>query len=174
MAHEADSDGAPQQNVIGNRSHLAQASPIHTTAAGAAEHGHGILRSVRPHPHTTATTHQISPDLQPTCGRTPPRAEAKSLAAHPSRSPLPQPPTPNFIPLARRCPHFYSSPRLELHRARPHHRSRRAPLGLPPQFSPFFLTLSQGLPDGLITVCHGLCLLGCFHSDRFAAESVTI
>ena len=99
--------------------------------------------SVHPHPRTTATTHQISPDLQPTCGRTPPRAEAKSLAAsisvslsevHHACSPLPQP--------------FLFPPRASNSTGRsPTTRSRRAALCLPPQFSPS--VRSQRLLDGL-------------------------
>jgi hypothetical protein len=91
-----------------------------------------------PHPRPPLSTaappppprpRQISPDLRPHVDGL--RRELKQRAWHyPSRSPrsttlalrFPSP-TAIFIPLARRCPHFYSSPRLEPHHGT--HSSRR-------------------------------------------------
>jgi hypothetical protein len=133
MAHEVDRDGAPRTKRSSETDHI---SPRHHTAAGLheqqrAEHGHGrpqrkvsFGRFSSPSPATpihrcTATPTPPTPDFarsQATCGRAPPRAEAKSLAlsvslseVHHARSPLPQPHR-HFYPTCSALPPFLFLP----------------------------------------------------------------
>lgn len=137
MAHEVDRDGAPRTKRSSETDHI---SPRHHTAAGLdcmSSRGQSTGTAVRnarypsvgshPHPRPPLSTaappppprpRQISPDLRPHVdrGRTPPRAEAKSLAlsvslseVHHARSPLPQPHR-HFYPTCSALPPFLFLP----------------------------------------------------------------